>query len=61
MPRHVQGAPNGEGVRIGVALARFNQSVTDALLAGALAALTEHGVADDAIDIATAPRQMMAS
>ena len=55
MPRHLQADPKGDGLRIGVALARFNQSVTDALLAGALAALTDHGVADDAIDIATVP------
>ena len=55
MPRHVQGAPNGEGVRIGVAVARFNQAVTDPMLAGALDALRKHGVADDAIDIATVP------
>jgi len=42
-------------VRIGVALARFNQAVTDRLLAGALEALVKHGVADDAIDVATVP------
>src|SRR5207244_3983058 len=30
-------------------------SVTDLLLAGALAALARHGVADDAIDVATVP------
>jgi 6,7-dimethyl-8-ribityllumazine synthase len=38
-----------------VALARFNQSVTDLLLAGAVEALVGHGVADDAIDVATVP------
>jgi len=36
-------------------VARFNQAVTDALLAGALEALTKHGVADDAIDVAVVP------
>jgi 6,7-dimethyl-8-ribityllumazine synthase len=36
-------------------IARFNQSVTDLLLAGALEALTKLGVADDAIDVATVP------
>ena len=36
-------------------MARFNQAVTDALLAGALEALTKHGVADDAIDVAVVP------
>jgi 6,7-dimethyl-8-ribityllumazine synthase len=55
VPRHFQGEPNGDGLRIGIALARFNQAVTDRLLAGALEALAKHGVADDAIDIATVP------
>jgi len=53
MPRHVQAAPAGEGVRIGIALARFNRAVTDRLLSGALEALAGHGVADDAVDVAT--------
>jgi 6,7-dimethyl-8-ribityllumazine synthase len=47
--------PDGTGLRIGVALARFNQAVTEQLLAGALAALAQHGVAEDAIDVATVP------
>ena len=55
MPRHLQASPNGEGLRIGVVLARFNQSVTDSLLAGALDALARHGVAEDAIDVAVVP------
>ena len=55
MPRHLQATPTGTGLRIGVALARFNQAVTDQLLAGTLDALTRHGVADDAIDVATVP------
>ena len=55
MPRLLNAPPNGDGLRIGIALARFNQAVTDALLAGALEALVQHGVADDAIDVATVP------
>jgi 6,7-dimethyl-8-ribityllumazine synthase len=55
VPRHFKGEPSGDGLRIGVALARFNQAVTDRLLAGALEALGKHGVADDAIDVATVP------
>jgi 6,7-dimethyl-8-ribityllumazine synthase len=53
MPRHFETALQGEGARIGIALARFNEAVTTRLLEGALAALREHGVADDAIDVAT--------
>ena len=33
----------------------WGQSVTEALLAGTLDALARHGVADDAIDVATVP------
>ena len=55
MPRHLRAHPDGEGLRIGIAVARFNQAVTDQLLAGALEAAGKHGVADDAIDVATVP------
>ncbi len=55
MPRTLQAGPSGDGLRIGVALARFNQAVTDRLLAGALEALGHHGVADDAIDVVLVP------
>ena len=55
MPRHLQAEPKGEGLRIGIVLARFNQAVTDQLLVGAVEALRLHGVADDAIDVTTVP------
>jgi 6,7-dimethyl-8-ribityllumazine synthase len=55
VPRQLQATASGEGLRIGVALARFNRSVTDQLLAGALEAFKRHGVAEDAIDVATVP------
>ncbi len=55
MPRHLQAEPTGDGLRIGIALARFNRAVTDRLLAGALEALAAHGVADDAVDVASVP------
>jgi len=55
VPRHLQADPNGDGLRIGIALARFSRAVTDRLLAGALEALVAHGVADDAIDVASVP------
>jgi 6,7-dimethyl-8-ribityllumazine synthase len=55
VPRHLQATARGQGLRIGIAVARFNQSVTDLLLAGALEALVGHGVDDDAIDVATVP------
>jgi 6,7-dimethyl-8-ribityllumazine synthase len=56
VPRTIQAAePRGTDLRIGIVVARFNQAVTDALLAGALEGLTKHGVADDAIDVVAVP------
>jgi len=56
VPRTIQAAePRGENLRIGIVVARFNQAVTDALLAGALEGLAKHGVADDAIDVVIVP------
>ena len=56
MPRTIQAAePRGTDLRIGIAVARFNQAVTDALLAGALEGLKQHGVAEDAIDVVVVP------
>jgi 6,7-dimethyl-8-ribityllumazine synthase len=55
MVRHFDSKVAGAGLRVGIALARFNQAVTQGLLDGALAALLEHGVAEDAVDVATVP------
>ena len=55
MPRHFDSTLPNQGVRIGIVLARFNEAVTGRLLEGALTALRERGVADDAIDVATVP------
>ena len=55
MPRHVDVTLSGDGLRIAIAVARFNQAVTMPLLDGAVAALAAHGVADDAIDVAFVP------
>ena len=52
MPREFTAEPTGDGLRIAIAVARFNRAVTDRLLAGALEGLAAHGVADDAVDIA---------
>jgi 6,7-dimethyl-8-ribityllumazine synthase len=55
VPRVAKAEPRGEGLRVGIVVARFNQSVTDQLLAGALDALKQHGVPDDAVDVAVVP------
>lgn len=49
------GAPRGAGLRIGIAVARFNELVTERLLAGALQTLRRHGVADADITVAWVP------
>src|SRR5690348_11698993 len=41
--------------RFALVAARFNGLVVDALVAGALDALTRHGVSDDAIDLVRVP------
>jgi 6,7-dimethyl-8-ribityllumazine synthase len=41
--------------RFAVVVARYNQTITSKLLAGAVETLISHGVADDAIDVAWVP------
>ncbi len=51
----IEGALTGQGLRIGIVMARFNSLVTESLLAGALSGLRRHGVADDAITVVKVP------
>ena len=51
----LQGTINGSGCRFAIVVARFNQPVTDGLLRGALAALTDAGVADADITLVRVP------
>lgn len=53
--REIVGRPSGEGLRIAIVVARFNRSVTESLLDGALEGLRAHGVADDAVDVLRVP------
>jgi 6,7-dimethyl-8-ribityllumazine synthase len=46
---------DGAGLRFGVVVARFNRTVTGALLAGALDGLAAHGVADDDVLVVHVP------
>lgn len=43
----VRGTLDASGLRIAVIAARFNSEITDSLLAGALAALREHGASEE--------------
>jgi 6,7-dimethyl-8-ribityllumazine synthase len=45
----------GDALRVAVVVERFNQAVTDALLTGAVEALTQRGVPDDSIYVAKVP------
>lgn len=47
----IEGALRGEGLKIAIAVARFNSFITDRLLEGALGGLRKHGVAADDITV----------
>jgi 6,7-dimethyl-8-ribityllumazine synthase len=49
------GRAQGAGRRIGIVVSRFNELITDRLLAGARACLLDHGVAEADIDVVWAP------
>ena len=55
MTEPIEGALDGDGLRVGVAVARFNSFVTSRLLAGARAALAECGVHDSDVTVAWVP------
>ena len=50
-----EGRPRGEGRRVAIVAARFNEVITRKLVDGAIAGLTSLGVAADAIDVAWVP------
>lgn len=49
------GKINGNGLKIGIAVARFNAFVTQQLLTGAQESLVQHGVNETDIDVAWVP------
>lgn len=53
--RELSGSVEGKGLRLGIVVARFNRSVTEQLLAGALEALAKHGVAAEDVDVVRVP------
>jgi len=46
---------DGTGLRVGICCGRFNRDITDRLLAGALAGLAAHGVAEGDVLVRWAP------
>lgn len=55
MVKVLSGASRSSSRRTGIAVARFNEVVTERLLTGALATLREHGIADDDIVVTWVP------
>ncbi len=51
----LQGSLEGQGRRFAVVVSRFNELVTEKLLAGARACLLQHGVTEDALDVLWVP------
>lgn len=51
----IQPNTNGKGLRIGIAMSRFNMEVCEGLLSAAVAALVKAGVSENDVVIATAP------
>jgi 6,7-dimethyl-8-ribityllumazine synthase len=54
-PSELTGHNDGADLKIGIAIARFNKYVTGMMLAGALARLTELGVAEEDVTVAWVP------
>jgi 6,7-dimethyl-8-ribityllumazine synthase len=50
-----EGEPRGEGRRVAVVAARFNEQITTKLVDGALEGLARHGVAPDDVAVAWVP------
>ena len=55
MTTELEGGLDGKGLKIAIVVARFNQSITEKLLEGTSAALTDHGVPDENVTVAHVP------
>ena len=55
MANEIQGRPQGDGVSVGIACARFNEVITRELLRGCEDELVRHGVDPKAITVAWVP------
>lgn len=54
-PRELNGDLQGRGLRVGIIVARFNESVTSGLLEGAQNGLREHGVRPEDVTVLWVP------
>ncbi len=55
MAKVFEGSKGGSGLKIAIAVSRFNESITQRLLASARDALIAHGVSEKNIDVAWVP------
>ena len=55
MTRDLRGGLDGDGLRLGIIVATFNDFITSRLLEGAKSALSAHGVRDDDVTVASVP------
>ncbi len=55
MPKEIKGDLNGQGLKVAVVAARFNEIITRQLLTGAIDTLTRYGVGDQDISVAWVP------
>lgn len=55
MGQTFEGAMNGAGLKFAIVATRWNDFIVERLIAGAKSALAQHGVSENAIDLAMAP------
>ncbi len=55
MPKELKGDMNGQGLHVGVVVARFNEIITKKLLDSAVETLLRHGVRDEDITVGWVP------
>ncbi len=55
MPRYVEGKLNAQGLKFGIVVSRFNDFISEHLLAGALDVLIRHGAGDGDIEVVRVP------
>ena len=56
MPKYLEGSSTiPVGTRVAIVVARYNDHITEKLLSGAVATLTQQGVIDDSIDVVRVP------
>ena len=55
MATKIQGSLKGDGLKVAIIVARFNDFITSRLLEGAAAAMSQYGVAADDVTVVSVP------